>query len=336
MKYNLTNKDYYKAYLLNIKPRKIYSILGIFLICIGLFACLVTILSAIGKSGLILAGVLFLCIIVCLSAIYILPLYTINKSYKQTKGIGDDIELTVNEESFSISGNNFNIKIPYENIYKIRSNDSYLLVYENQYFYRIIAKTDNDLKNAAKIIEDKYKTPETAKTSIVNFVMGGIFILALNIFLGFIIPALSPECLPHRNYKPQKEIASMIRSLQDSDSLKIHNEFRNWGDEADESIVKEDIEINKWEVIDEVAGLLSSVEYVVRSSYPHSTRIGSEEFIEVYVYKDGTQTHTFRVIGNILEINEDLVQRYECSDEDFMTKLREVVHAGGDWLGTRY
>lgn len=129
----------------------------------------------------------------------------------------------------------------------------------------------------------------------------------------------------------------MIRSLQNSDSLKIHNEFCDWDDMLDEAIVKEDIEIKERQTIDNVARLLSSVEYVIQSTYPHPIRTGSHEFIEVYIYKDGTQIHTFRVIsGDLLEINENLMRKYKCFDEDLITKLREVVQAGGDWLGTRY
>ena len=175
---------------------------------------------------------------------------------------------------------------------------------------------------------------QNKKASIKKFVIWFVVILVIFLLFGIILPAIRVS-RPFINYEPQKEIASTIRSLQDSDSLKIHNEFFDRDNPID-PIVKENIEINEREVIDKVANLLSSIEYVIRSTYPHSTRIGSEEFIEVYAYKDGTQSHTFRVIGNILEINEDLMRRYVCSDENLMTKLREVVQAGGDWLGTRY
>lgn len=178
---------------------------------------------------------------------------------------------------------------------------------------------------------------QNKKASIKKFVIWFVVILIIFLLLGIILPAISRlnKGVPFISHKLQKEIASMIRSLQDSDSLKIHNEFFDRDNPID-PIVKENIEINEREVIDKVANLLSSIEYVIRSTYPHSTHIGSQEFIEVYAYKDGTQTHMFRVIGNILEINENSMRRYECSDEDLMTKLREVVQAGGDWLGTRY
>ncbi|UCC23278.1 MAG: YcxB family protein [Planctomycetota bacterium] len=161
MKYKLTKKDYYRAYLLSIKARKAYSILGILLVCLGLLVCLWSILP--GDPDYKVAGIIFLSIIVCLSAIYIFPVYNINKSFKQTKGIDDDIDLTVNEESFSLSGKNFNINFPYEDIFKIKSDDNYLLVYDNQYAFRVIPKRDNDLRSATKIIEDKYKILNTSK-----------------------------------------------------------------------------------------------------------------------------------------------------------------------------
>jgi hypothetical protein len=89
--------------------------------------------------------------------IYLLPVYPLHKSYKQTKGIGNEIEISVSEESFSISTENSNITIPYRDIFRVKSNNYYLLVYANQYFYHIIPKRNNDLVVAAGTIEDRFR-----------------------------------------------------------------------------------------------------------------------------------------------------------------------------------
>lgn len=157
MRYKVTKKDFCRSYLLHIKPRKIYSILGVVLICIALSVCLWSVLPIGDKPDIKFASLLLLSIILVLSLLYIYPLYTLHKSYKQTKGIDDDVDLATHEESFSMSGKNFSTTIPYKDIYNIKSNDSYLLIYWNQYFYTILPKTNNDLINAASTIEEKYK-----------------------------------------------------------------------------------------------------------------------------------------------------------------------------------
>ncbi len=165
MRYKVTKKDFYRAYLLHIKPRRIYAILGIVLICIALSVCLCSVLPIGGGSDIMFAVKLFLCMIFVLSVVYIYPLYTLHKSYKQTKGIDGDVDLAVHEESFSISTKNSNTTIPFGDIYKIRSSDSYLLIYLNQYFYVILPKKNNDFINAANTIVEKYKEINPTKNN---------------------------------------------------------------------------------------------------------------------------------------------------------------------------
>lgn len=98
-----------------------------------------------------LTGVVFV-----LSSIYLIPVYSLQKCYKQTKDIGSEIELSVKEDSFSVSTENSNVTIPYRNIFKIKSNKNYLLVYVNQYVFRIVPKQNNDLIAAAKTIEERF------------------------------------------------------------------------------------------------------------------------------------------------------------------------------------
>jgi hypothetical protein len=63
MRYKVTKKDFYRAYLLHIKPRRIYAILGIILICIALSVCLCSVLPIGGASDIMFAVKLFLGII---------------------------------------------------------------------------------------------------------------------------------------------------------------------------------------------------------------------------------------------------------------------------------
>jgi hypothetical protein len=154
MKYRLKRRDYYRAYCLHIKPRRSYAILGILLVCIGLATgslCLLvwedTVLGI-----LVLSGIVFV-----LSTVYLFPLYPLQKCWRQTKGIDSDIELSVGNDSFSLGSETNRSTIPYENIFRIRSNRDYLLVYSNQYVYWIIPKSTDDLAEAAHIIEKRFR-----------------------------------------------------------------------------------------------------------------------------------------------------------------------------------
>jgi hypothetical protein len=157
MKYKLTKLDYYKAYLLHIKPRRVYAILGIFMICMVVFGCILAVRSPDCKHKIMFVVPILFGSVIILSSIYLAPLYSINKCFKQTKGIGTDIELSVSEDSFSMSTENSKDIAPYKNIFKIKSNEQYLLVYHNQYVYRIIPKRGNDLISAAGTIVERFR-----------------------------------------------------------------------------------------------------------------------------------------------------------------------------------
>lgn len=157
MRYKLAKWDYYKAYLLHIKPRRIYAILGIFMIGMVVFACILAVRSPGGKNETMFVVSILLGTGFILSFIYLAPVYSINKCFKQTKGIGSEIELSVSEDSFSMSTENSNVTIPYKDIFKVKSNEHYLLIYHNQYAYSIIPKRDNDLILAAGTIEDRFR-----------------------------------------------------------------------------------------------------------------------------------------------------------------------------------
>lgn len=156
MKYRVTKKDCYRAYLLHIKPRRIYAILGIILICIALSVCLLPFLPIEDKPPIAFVILPLLGAVFVLLLIYVLPLYQLHKSFKQTKGASGEVELFIHEDSFSISDGNSNSTVPYQDIYKLRSDKDYLLIYINQYVYIVLAKTSNDLINATNTIEEKY------------------------------------------------------------------------------------------------------------------------------------------------------------------------------------
>jgi hypothetical protein len=153
MKYKLYKKDYYKAYLLHIKPRKIYAIFGIGMICLSLFMSCLMFECKIGgwTPYLIPAGLVWV-----LLGIYVYPLYSINKSYKQTKDVSNGISISLEENSFLISTDKSNCKILYNDIYKLKSNKHYLLIYINQYAYIILPKENSELQELAKHIEENF------------------------------------------------------------------------------------------------------------------------------------------------------------------------------------
>jgi hypothetical protein len=157
MRYKLTKWDYYKAYLLHIKPRRVYAILGILLICAVILVGVFCIFRPEDKYGVKFGVMLISWIGFSLFFIYLFPVYPLHKSYKQTRGIGNEIEISVSEGSFSISTENSNITIPYRDIFKVKSNNYYFLVYANQYSYHIIPKRNNDLVVAAGTIEGRFR-----------------------------------------------------------------------------------------------------------------------------------------------------------------------------------
>jgi len=156
MKYKLTKRDHYKAYLLHIKPRRAYTIIGIFMICLAIVVGILCLFLPEDKHHVILGIIMLTGVVFVLSSIYLIPVYSLQKCYKQTKDIGSEIELSVKEDSFSVSTENSNVTIPYRNIFKIKSNKNYLLVYVNQYVFRIVPKQNNDLIAAAKTIEERF------------------------------------------------------------------------------------------------------------------------------------------------------------------------------------
>ncbi|MHC4215733.1 MAG: YcxB family protein [Planctomycetota bacterium] len=156
MNYKLTKWDVYKAYLLHIKPRRVYGILGILLICMTIITSISLMFAPEDKNDMKYGIFLLLIVFFVLSSIYLFPLYSLHKCYKQTKDIGSEIELTVENNSFSISSKNSNINLPYKNIFRIKSDKNYLLVYSNQYVFHVIPKQDNDLISAANSIEEQF------------------------------------------------------------------------------------------------------------------------------------------------------------------------------------
>jgi hypothetical protein len=164
MKYKLTKWDVYKAYLLHIKPRKLYGILGIFLICMAILVSIRLVLAPQGKSDVMYGIFLLLSVVFILSSIFLFPVYSLKKCYKQTKDLGSEIELTVENDSFSTSSKNSNINMPYKNIFKIKSNNKYLLVYANQYVFHVIPKNDYDLIATANSIEEQFGKSQNKKS----------------------------------------------------------------------------------------------------------------------------------------------------------------------------
>jgi len=157
MKYKLEKWDCYKAYLLHIKPRQVYAFLGVFMICMVVFSCILAVRSPDCKHKIMFVAPILLGTGFILSLVYIAPLYSINKSFKQTKGIGSEVELSVSDDSFSLSTENSNVTIPYKDIFKIKSNEHYLLIYHNQYVYHVIPKRNSDLISSAATIEERFK-----------------------------------------------------------------------------------------------------------------------------------------------------------------------------------
>ncbi len=64
--------------------------------------------------------------------------------------------MAVGEDLFSLSTENSKVAIPYKNIFKVKSDRSFLLVYINQYFYYIIPKSNDELGAAAASIERRF------------------------------------------------------------------------------------------------------------------------------------------------------------------------------------
>ena len=153
MKYTLHKKDYYKAYLLHTKPRKIYAILGTgFVLLLLYISYLMFKKETDGYTPyLILAGLVWV-----LYFLYIHPIYLINKVLKQTKwGIGE-IDISSEEDSFVISHEKSHSKIPYKDIFKLKSNKHYLLIYLNQNDYIILPRKTDELKEMAERIETNF------------------------------------------------------------------------------------------------------------------------------------------------------------------------------------
>ncbi len=153
MKYKLCKKDYYKAYLLHIKPKKIYAILGTGMILLSLFMSCLMLMREVGgwMPYLILAGLGWV-----LFFLYIYPIHSINKILRQTKWGTGEINVSSEEDSFVISHEKSNNKIPYKDIFKLKNNKHYLLIYLNQNYYIILPKESDELKELAKCIETNF------------------------------------------------------------------------------------------------------------------------------------------------------------------------------------
>ena len=151
MEYQLSEKDYYKAYLLHRKPRKAYAVLGIVILCLS------SIPMFYGSNPGWYRFFWPLCVIYLLLLFFVFPYYQISKIYKQTRGLGNEIiNISLDENSITLSTDKGNSTIPFKDIYKLKNNKHYLLIYPNQHLYRILPKKDDELKELAKQIEDGF------------------------------------------------------------------------------------------------------------------------------------------------------------------------------------
>ena len=98
-----------------------------------------------------------LCVIYLLLLFFVFPYYQISKIYKQTRGLGNEIiNISLDENSITLSTGKGNSTLPFKDIYKLKNNKHYLLIYPNQHLYRILPKKDDKLKELAKQIEDGF------------------------------------------------------------------------------------------------------------------------------------------------------------------------------------
>ncbi len=88
--------------------------------------------------------------------LYIYPIHSINKILRQTKWGTGEINVSSEEDSFVISHEKSNNKIPYKDIFKLKNNKHYLLIYLNQNYYIILPKESDELKELAKCIETNF------------------------------------------------------------------------------------------------------------------------------------------------------------------------------------
>ncbi|MCE5341019.1 MAG: YcxB family protein [Planctomycetaceae bacterium] len=153
MKYSVSSRDQYKAYLLHIKPRKVYAVLGMVFMLIALFVIYLELSrKGFGKTSLSM----IVAAIYVLFSIYIWPMYSMNKLGKQTKLKGGEIDLFLDKDFFTRSTEMSNAKMLYKDIFKLKKNKNYLLIYINDGLYIILPKRNSELQDAAKQIEENF------------------------------------------------------------------------------------------------------------------------------------------------------------------------------------
>ena len=151
--YRVTKKDIYRAYLLHIRPRKLFAILGILMLCLCIFSCILAVVPLEGEPNYVFAGFLLVTIVLLMGGIYVLPWFSIHRSIRQTKGVDGEVKVVVGEDSIQFSGEYSHITIPYSHVFAVKSDKDYLLIYTNQNVFRIVPKYDAEQAGVADQIE---------------------------------------------------------------------------------------------------------------------------------------------------------------------------------------
>ena len=144
-----------------------------------------------------------------------------------------------------------------------------------------------------------------------------IFIVSVCSFLIFIF------LLVVSNRVSRERVLSLFEILEHSTNLKIINSLMTQdGDICEESLVTD------YHLIENLTSLMRKVDYKQMVS---TGTIATNEYVEIYVYKDQKRVTLFRITGGyVVEIGEHPhFHRYKSLDSDLLEKVRDTLRIRG-------
>jgi hypothetical protein len=121
------------------------------------------------------------------------------------------------------------------------------------------------------------------------------------------------------SFLAKAEITSTIENLKNCDALGVENSLmRDDGDVIEGSLIQDRKKIQ------DLARVLSEVEYI---KMPSRGKIGTKEMVDIHIVsKNRVRPHSFRIIGDLLQIgDESKFNRYKSSDEYILSSVRKAL-----------
>ncbi len=149
-----------------------------------------------------------------------------------------------------------------------------------------------------------------------------MLIVGLGAVLSFMLVASTSKA------SAKRRIYVMLKNLENCDAIKVYNSFYD-RDSASGIPVTQDILIHDPCVIQNLADLMHLTPYAAEPAFGH---IGTEELVEIHIYKNEIETDCFCVISmDILEFDGPSKRRRYSSPGNLIDKVREVVGCNGIW-----